>query len=100
MTIWFVTPRVVETFNIFHGDAKIQNVKFRTKRLREIQVQLDNGEVEKARELIGLLYKVDIHNLEIMQEGESYPKQINLRAKKVLAEIESGSENPILKTVH
>ena len=92
LTFWFVTPKVVETINVFQGDAKIQNIKYRTAKLVEIQKFLENDEYEKAGEIIDIMYEVDILHLELMQEGEPYPKQIRFRAKKVLAEIESAPE--------
>ncbi len=55
LTIKLVSPRVVETFNILHGEANIQNAKFRANKLKEIQVHLDNEEIEKARELFSIL---------------------------------------------
>ena len=95
MTIVFVTGRVSETFNFMYGQAKIQNTIFRTGKLRDIRKHLDNGEIEKAQKLIGLMYETEIKHLELMLESEVYPEPINRRAEKVLAEIESGFDKSI-----
>lgn len=87
-----MTSRAVEMVNIFHDEAKIQNIKFRTDKLKKIQDYLDSGEVEEARTLIGQLHVMDITHLEIMLDSSRYPEPINQRAKKVLAEIEPISQ--------
>ena len=96
----FVAGRISEISNSMYGQAKIQNTIFRTGKLRDIRDHLDNGEIEKAQKLIGLMYETEIKHLELMLESKVYPEPINRRAEKVLVEIESDFDKSIPSNEH
>ncbi len=94
IAIKLVTPSVIEIINDYHGHSKIQNAKYTTDKLKELRHHLDNGEIEKAQTLIDLLFEVERTHLESTLDSKSASESVSRHAKRVLAKIESGSDQP------